>query len=77
MYKTMNGRTPDYLTKMFDSITSINSHNLRYSNYNTFVPRPNTEAGKSSYSYRGAVLWNSLPIDIRNKPSLHLCKNSL
>ena len=57
---------------MFDSTASVYSHNLRGSSNNIFLPRPRTEAGKRAFSYGGAVLWNSLPSDLRNQPNLEL-----
>ena len=77
MYKIMNGSTPEYLSRIFTHISSVHSHNLRNSTHNTFVPRPRTEAGRSSLHYRGAVLWNSLTLDIKSKTSLNSFKNSL
>ena len=48
---------------MFDSTARVHSHNI-------FIPRPRTEAGKRAFSYRGAVLCNTLPSDLRNQPNL-------
>ena len=43
------------------------------------VPFPHKEVFKQSFSYSSAILWNSLPLDIRNSLSLinfkRLCKN--
>ena len=61
---------------MFDSTASVHSHNLRGNSNNIFIPRPRTEVGKRAFSYRGAVLWNSLPSDLRNQPNLKLFKDN-
>ena len=43
----------------FASVNTIHRHNLRGAQHNLFIPRPNTEALKKSFRYRGAVTWNS------------------
>lgn len=77
MYKIMINRAPSYLTNMFENITSVHSHNLRNSEYNVYVPRPYTEAGKNSFHYQGAVLWNSLSRDIRCQDNVRSFKKYL
>ena len=72
----MNGFYPEGILAMFDSTASVHSHNLRRSSNNIFIPRPRTEAGKRAFSYRGAVLWNSLPSDLRNQPNLKSFKDN-
>ena len=61
---------------MFDSTARVHSHNLRGSSNNIIIPRPRTEAGKQAFSCRGAVLWNSLPSDLRNQPNLKSFKDN-
>ena len=58
---------------MFDSTASVHSQNLRESSNNIFIPKRRTEAGKRAFSYRGAVLWNSLPSDLKNRQSRTTC----
>jgi hypothetical protein len=77
MYKTLNDGTPNYLTKMFENTRNIHSHNLRGFSDNVFVPGPNSESGKRSFKYRGAVLWNSLPDDIKSLTTLSSFRKSL
>ena len=55
----------------FKNASSVHSHNLRSSSHNLFVHRPLTEAGKRSFHYRGAVLWNSLPTEVKKKSTLN------
>ena len=61
---------------MFDSTASVHSQNLRESSNNIFIPRRRTEAGKRAFSYRGAVLSNSLPSDLKNQPNLKSFKDN-
>ena len=70
VYKLINGTMPNHLTQIFTGTNSMYSYNLRNSTYNLFVPRPCTEAGKNSFHYRGAVLWNSLPGKVKGQTSL-------
>ena len=62
MYKTVNGMVPNYLSNKFSPISTVHEHNLRGSNHKLFVPRPLTESLKKSFSYRGATLWNDIPV---------------
>ena len=59
MLRTMNKRTPLYLQAMF----SPNDYvcNMRDSAQKLIVPKPRTDNLKRSFSYSGALLWNSLP----------------
>ena len=77
MYKTINKSTPNYLTKIFENINFVHSHNVRNSEYNVYVPRPSTEAGKNSFRYQGAVLWKSLSRDAKSQSNLRSFKNFL
>ena len=43
----------------------------------TFIPRPNTEALKKSFSYRGALLWDGLSEHLTNAPSFSVFKRHL
>ena len=59
MYKTLNGQTPQHLHEMFTSRRC--QYPLRNSNGKLFIPKPNTDYLKRSFSYSGAILWNNLP----------------
>ena len=62
---------------MFEPLSNVHSYNLRGSSNNIFIPRPRTENGKRNFGYRGAVLWNDLPDEIKTKPSVWSFKASL
>ena len=53
---------PNYLSNMFSPICTVHEHNLRGSYHKLFVPRPLTKTLKKSFSYRGASLWNDIPV---------------
>ena len=77
MFKTINKNVPDYLLAKFAPVKTIHNYCLRGADSRIFVPRPSTEALKKSFSYRGAVLWNSLPVQAVNAKSIAQFKHFL
>ena len=67
--------SPSYLRRIFTNTSNVHSQNLRNSELN-YVPRPRTESAKGSLHYRGSVLWNKIPSQIRKLPSLNVFKTS-
>ena len=65
VYKSLNGLAPDYMHSMSVVRDSVNPYSLRNTEGKLAVPKPRTNYLKSSFSYSGAVLWNSLPIGLR------------
>jgi len=51
------------------------TYNLRDSDCSLAIPQPRTNYCKRSLAYSGAVLWNSLPLDIRQSLSLNEFKS--
>ena len=68
VYKSLNDLVPGYLSSKF-----VKRYETRYSIRDSvnklIVPFPRTNFMKNSFSYRGAVLWNSLPCDMREAKS--------
>ena len=75
MFKIINGDGPSYLQNLFSVRGS--GYNLRDSEIKLNLPKPRTNYLKRSLCYSGALLWNSLPQNIRMLRSLPLFKNSL
>ena len=71
MFKTVNNLVPEYVCDKFASVNTIHRHNLRGAQHNLFIPRPNTEALKKSFRYRGAVSWNSLSAEAKQATTLN------
>ena len=69
MYKIHNNLSPSYLRRIFTNTSNVHSHNLRNSELNYYVPRPRTESAKGSLHYRGSVLWNKIPSEVRKLPT--------
>ena len=53
------------------------TYNLRDTEGKLSLPQPRTNYCKRSFSYSGAVLWNSLPNEIKLPSTLHEFKNKL
>ena len=71
VYKSLNHLTPSYLSSRFIHRSDISSaYNLRNSENKLAIPLPRTNYYKNSFSYSGAKLWNSLPLDVRLAESL-------
>ena len=65
MFKTVNHLLPEYLSDKFANVNTILRHNLRGAQFNLFIPRPNTEAPKKNFRYRGTVTWNRLSAEAK------------
>ena len=55
----------------------LTSYNLRENEYKLAVPQPRTEFYKRSLSYSGSVLWNGLPLEVRQLTSPSIFKGKL
>ena len=77
VYKIHNNLSPSYRRRIFTTTSNVHSHNLWYSQLNYYVPRPRTESAKGSLHYRGSILWNKIPSEIRKLPSLNVFKTSI
>ena len=77
MYKTLNVMTPEYLRSNFVFRDNLNSYHLRNTENTLTLPQPRTDYLKKSFSYSGAQLWNSLPIELRQATSLNDFKTKL
>ena len=70
VYKTLNGLVPNYMRSTFIDKTKISQYELRDTVGKLAVPLPRTNYLKNSFSYQGAVLWNSLPPNLRQAKTL-------
>ena len=71
MFKVLNNQGPKSLTNLFTSkSTETPKYNLRGISSNVCIPKPRTNSLKKSFSYNGAVTWNSLPTDIKESKSV-------
>ena len=63
MFKILNGLAPDYLEDLFSIRTT--KYNVRNLEMKLYLPKPNTNYLKRSFSYCVASLWNNLPNNLR------------
>ena len=79
VYEHVNNLSPLYFRNYFTAISSTHSIGTRQSKRGgLFVERKNTtQYGIRSIHFSGARLWNSLPLTIRESPSLPNFRNKL
>ena len=66
MKQIVDKKSIDYLQELF-TISSNSVYSLRSNNCSLLLPKPNTNALKRSFSYRGAAAWNNLPLNERTR----------
>ena len=77
LYKSTHGLTPSYISDLFE-FPSTERYNVRsVSNNDMLTKRHSTKTFEKSLQDGGPRLWNSLPPNIRNAPSLSSFKNAL
>ena len=75
MYKIANNIAPAYLINLFQMRNSsdVTISNLRsVANKNFLIPKPKLNLFKNSLSYSGAIIWNSIPLEIKDSNSLDI-----
>ena len=77
MHKTLHSYTPEYIRSKFIERNNLISYNLRETESKLAIPLPRTEFYKRSFSYSGAVFWNSLPRHLRTASSLTEFKSQI
>ena len=65
VHKSLYGLAPDYLRSMFVNRSIVANYSLRDTEGKLAIPKPRTDYLRNSFSCSGAVLWNSLPTDLR------------
>ena len=79
MYKIANTIAPKYLIDLFqirNTYANSTTSNLRSVSIRNFIiPRPNINLFKNSISYSGTIIWNSIPLEIKNADSINSSVN--
>ena len=70
VYKSLNGLAPDYPKSMFTDRRAISAYSPRNCEGRLTVPLPRINFLKNSFSYNGAVMWNSLPTNLRQAQTI-------
>lgn len=77
MFKVLNNLGPQSLTDLFINKRDITNCNLREVSSSLQLPQPRTNNLKKSFSYDGAIIWNSLPTKMRECESLPEFKRNI
>ena len=77
MYQLNNGMVPDYLIDLFTKTNVVHGYGTKQDEFNFMPLKPNTNFGKKSFSYRGAVAWSNLTSTAKSSKSLKYFKNNL
>ena len=78
MYKFLNNLAPNYMIDLFNKVSEPHSRNLRsVENDLLMIPFSKTRYYDRSFAIQGAKQWNSLPMNIRNAPSLDSFKHNV
>ena len=75
-YHSINGEAPVRLTN--ELVMTADAHNFHIRsaiNGNVKVPKPHTELFRNSFEYRGPMLWNSLPPELKDMSNIDVFKN--
>ena len=75
MFKSLNGLAPVYLHDLFSERHT--DYDLSDSFCNLNLPKPSNDYLKCSFGYSGALLWNSLPENIRAITSIGQFKKEI
>ena len=76
MYKIYNNLAPTYLQELFQmrdvnhDNTASNLQSMSRKNY--ILPQAKCNLFKGSLSFSGVIVWNSIPINIKNSQSLYI-----
>jgi hypothetical protein len=55
----------------------LNNYNLRNSQTDLTLPKPNSEFLKRSFKYSGAYLWNNFPLGAKQAQSIYIFKSCI
>ena len=76
MFQCIHGMVPSYLSDQIIMACEVHGVNTRLANsMDVFVPYARTKAFEMSLMYKGALVWNGLPENIKEATSLKMFKN--
>ena len=78
LYKVLSNSAAPTLKDSFISRNNLlNNYNLRNSQTDLTLPKPNREFLKRSFKFSGAYLWNNLPLEAKQAPSIYIFKSCI
>ena len=77
MFKAIHGLAPHCLCNDVTMVVDVHGYNTRSSeNMNLYVPKYTIEICKRSFAYKGSMLWNDLPDEVKESSSLDAFKSN-
>ena len=71
MYKAIHGTAPQYMCNQLLMACEYHNRDTRYaSSLNVHVPKPKHESFRNSFQYSGAIVWNRLPLFLKEASAL-------
>jgi hypothetical protein len=78
LYKVLGNSTAPTLKDSFISRNILlRNYNLRNSQTDLTLPKPNREFLKRSFKYSGAYLWNNHPLEAKQAQSIYIVKSCI
>ena len=77
VYKSINGLAPQYMSNLFTRNSASSSRDLRNTQTDLRLPKKTSINGQKCFSFRGAKLWNSLPAETKQAPSINVFKQNI
>ena len=77
VYKSINELAPQYMSNLFTRNSTCSSRSLRSTKTDLRIPKKTSANGQKCFSYRGAKLWNSLPAETKQAPSIAVFKQNI
>ena len=77
VFKSLNDLAPQYLCNLFTKNSACSSRILRKAETDLRLPKKRSANGQKCFSFRGAKLWNSLPVESKTASSLGSFKKSI
>ena len=78
VHKCLHHRVPIYLKDKFVYRSQVHNRQLRSVDNNDLnLPHCRLSTGLRSFAFRGAKVWNSLPLDLKLTPSLRTLKKNV
>ena len=74
VFKALNSLAPKYLSDLFKRNSESHLRVLRNTSSDLQLPNKTTKNGQLCFSYKGAKLWNALPLEIKQASSLQIFK---
>ena len=78
MLEALNHLMPEQISEKFLPLTLQHSHQTRsLTKGNIYIPPSQLSVQQRTLNYFGSKLWNNIPVEVRNAPSLLTFKKNL